>query len=130
MSQGFSYRQRLVLRDLLRHGPRTTNQLSSWWDCEGREPAHRTEDERRAPEKARTDFNGAVYFAARQALYSLEREGLISNEARKISRSGGRRELGWILTPRGEEIAKRIDDELGQTPTELLKSANLDLGDS
>ncbi len=130
MSQGFSYRQRLVLRDLLSESPRTTNQLSSWWDCEGAEPAHRSEDERREPEKAWTDFNSTVRFTARQALYSLEHEGFISNEGRKMPRSDSRRELGWILTPRGEEIAKRTDDELGQTPTELLKSATLNFGES
>ena len=44
--QGLSFQQRLALRDLLREGPRTTNQLSSWWDWEGTEPAHRPEDER------------------------------------------------------------------------------------
>ena len=128
MSQGFSYRQRLVLRELLSEGPRTTNQLSAWWDCEGAEPAHRSEDERREPEKVWTDFNSTVRFVARRALFSLEHEGLISNEARKMPRSDSRRELGWILTPRGEEIAKRIDDELGQTPTELLESATPDFG--
>ena len=130
MSQGFSFQQRLVLRDLLREGPRTTNQLSSWWDWEGREPARRPEDERREAEKDWTASNRTVRFTARQALHSLEREGIISSEVRKNLPSDGRCEFWWTLTPRGEEIAKYIDDELGETPAELFISADLKFGDS
>ncbi len=127
--QGLSFQQRLALRDLLREGPRTTNQLSSWWDWEGTEPAHRPEDERREAEKDWTASNCTVRFTARQALHSLEREGLISSEVRKISPSDGRSEFWWTLTPRGEEIAKRIDDELGeaaQRADAMLEKGRLD----
>ena len=108
--------------------PRTTNQLSSWWDWEGREPAHRPEGERREAEKDWTASNRTVRFTARQALHSLEREGIISSEVRKNLSSDGRCEFWWTLTPRGEEIAKRIDDELGETPAELFISADLKVG--
>jgi len=130
MSQGFSFQQRLALRDLLREGPRTTNQLSSWWDWEGREPAHKPEDERREAEKDWTASNRTVRFTARQALHSLEREGIISSEVRKNLSYDGRCEFWWTLTPRGEEIANRIDDELGETPAELFILADLNFGDS
>jgi DNA-binding MarR family transcriptional regulator len=128
--QGLSFQQRLALRDLLREGPRTTNQLSSWWDWEGREPVHRSEDERREAEKDWTASNHTARFTARRALHSLEYEGLISSEVRKILPSDGRSEFWWTLTPRGEEIAKRIDDELGeaaQRADAMLEKGSLDV---
>jgi hypothetical protein len=120
MSQKFGYRQRLVLRDLFRKGPRTTDQLAFWWDCAGKQSPQRPEDRCLECNGTGPGFNCAAHATARHALHQLAQEGLIGNKAGDLSSSHGRRQKWWALTPRGEQIAGRIDDELGQRPAELL----------
>ena len=120
MSNSLGYRQRLVVRDLFRKGPRTTDQLASWWGYEGGRSGQGPESEPGDKEEIWAGFNCTAHASARQGLYELACEGLISSTTGELSSSGGRRENWWALTPRGLQVVGRIDDELGPNPAELL----------